>query len=56
MKTYFQLWLEGYENNKCTVDGHELPSMLEDADQPYLVMPVKMTEEEFNSLPEFMGF
>ena len=56
-KTYFKVWPEsGSDKQTCTVEAHEVTSMLEDADEPYLVFPVKMTEAEFNALPEFTGF
>ena len=57
VKTYFKVWPEsGSKNQTCTVEAHEVTSMLEDADEPYLVFPVKMTKAEFLALPEFTGF
>lgn len=56
----YQVWLEGYENNKCVVEQHELDSMLcetwrEDSDA-YVVRAHKYTKHEIEIMPEFTGF
>jgi hypothetical protein len=55
-KTYWQIWVDGLENNKCTVEPGALEGTLEDADYFYCVQPKQMTKAEFDLMPEFTGF
>jgi hypothetical protein len=60
MKTpavYFQFWPESLgKGSACTVEAKELAGCLEDADEPYFVVPITMSKAEFLDLPEFQGF
>ena len=45
-----------HDGTFCIVEMRELPSMLEDGDDGYIVTTVMLTRDQFERLPEFQGF
>lgn len=56
-KIYYQLWIEGFEDNKATIEAGKLEGTFDESiNETYCIMRVLMTEQEFESLPPFKGF
>ena len=64
MKTYIKITLPGEKNGyidtpknaKLIIDEMVKALSKYEDDQSYEFKPIRMTEEEFNNLPDFMGF